>query len=280
VSAPSRLDALMQVYVDACLQDDPRGRRVITEELVAWLGVAAVGRDERGVWVQSEIAGIAHRLRYVPPGEFAYGAPKQEWGRFPDEPLPVLQWVREGVFVAETTVTERIAKALGFRGPRASVSERPVTGIDWYSAVALCLKMTAVGRGLAFALPTQVLWEYACRAGTAGARWGEGSVPLQRMAWCIDALRPEVGEPRPVGQLEPNPWGLHDVLGNVWEWCGDEVPGPGEPSTGRSFRVCRGGSSTSYPRMVRAASRMRRPPGYRSNTTGFRVVARPASPVG
>ncbi|GAB4003365.1 hypothetical protein GCM10029992_44740 [Glycomyces albus] len=88
-----------------------------------------------------------------------------------------------------------------------------------------------MGSGLGgFRLPAEAEWEYACRAGTDGPRYGD----LEAVAW----YRGNSGErPRPVGVKAGNAWGLHDMLGNVWEWCWDVY----DPEVYGEYRVLRGG---------------------------------------
>ena len=140
-----------------------------------------------------------------------------------------------------------------------------------------------------YRLPTEAEWEYAARAGTA-TRFFFGDRPsmLARYAWCKEnATR----GPSPVATREPNPWGLYDVYGNVWEWCHDlygeayyrQSPerNPRGPAAGQT-RVIRGGSWDSRPSHCRSAYRNHENPAYtdvcfRSDThgiVGFRCVRR------
>jgi len=119
-------------------------------------------------------------------------------------------------------------------------------------------------------LPTEAEWEYAARAGTSGIRYGE----LDAIAWYIGNSGSRT---RPVKQKQPNAWGLYDMMGNVWEWCGDwygdypngAVTDPVGPTSG-SYRVCRGGSWFYSARGVRSAKRVRNEPAFRMNFLGFR----------
>jgi formylglycine-generating enzyme required for sulfatase activity len=137
-----------------------------------------------------------------------------------------------------------------------------------------------------YRLPTEAEWEYACRAGTA-TRFSYGDDPgytnLTNYAWYDDNSGFTT---HPVGQKLPNLWGLHDMHGNVWEWCQDwwsyNLPGgiavdPQGPVTG-SYRVIRGGNWRDFAWMCRSAYRYEILPDYRYGDFGFRVVLAPSQP--
>ncbi len=90
---------------------------------------------------------------------------------------------------------------------------RPVILVSWHDARAYC-DWVSEQSGRPYGLPTEAQWEYACRAGTQTARYG----PLDDVAWYGENSG---GQTQPVGQKTPNAWGLHDMLGTVWEWCDD-----------------------------------------------------------
>jgi len=118
--------------------------------------------------------------------------------------------------------------------------------VSWEDAVEFCRKLSELpaerAAGFAYRLPTEAEWEYACRAGTTTAySFGDDSAELGEYAWYAENSG---GRTQPVGQKKPNPWGLYDMHGNVWEWCQDwhaayptgSVTDPTGPSSG-SFRV-------------------------------------------
>lgn len=128
-----------------------------------------------------------------------------------------------------------------------------------------------------YRLPTEAEWEYAARAKSQSRHhFGDDDASLGHYA-CYDANAR--GKTCPVGQKLPNAWGLHDMLGNVWEWCqdwygnypSDGVTNPTGPSVG-SARVFRGGAWNALPRNCRSATRSSGRPGNRNDLVGFRLV--------
>ena len=151
--------------------------------------------------------------------------------------------------------------------------EHPVEEVSWDDAQIFLQKLNALSPGLDAGLPTEAQWEYACRAGTQEARYGE----LEAVAWFGGNASHTI---HPVGLKAPNAWGLHDTLGNVWEWCQDyyddyQVVGEvTENPVGLSkgvLRVLRGGSWRRSARFVRAASRHHFVPAGRDSYFGFRL---------
>ena len=155
----------------------------------------------------------------------------------------------------------------------------PVDSVSWWDAVQWC-NAASEQQGLepayrlddadgiepvtgadGYRLPTEAEWEHACRAGTTGPRYGE----LDDIAW----HRGNSGEQsRPVGGRQPNLWGLHDLLGNVWEWCWDVY----DEQVYGSYRVLRGGGWFDEHWSCRASVRRRSHPSLRIDDVGFRVA--------
>jgi formylglycine-generating enzyme required for sulfatase activity len=157
----------------------------------------------------------------------------------------------------------------------------PVTNVTHADAVAFC-EWLSKAEGRRYRLPTEAEWEHACRAGSAGRYpWGDDDALRNEHAW---TGANSGGGPHPVGRRKPNAWGLHDMLGNVYEYCSDwfvvapydaaQSVDPKGPPTGTQF-VVRSASWGTDPMHARCAFRGGAPPGHRNMRDGFRVAADP-----
>ena len=235
---------------------------------------------------------------WCPPGTFMMGTPGDEeheiqhqvtltrgfWiGKYP---VTQAQWLR----VMGHNPSE--FRGAGLEAPVENVSwnvavhralqhcrlEAPVENVSWNDAHAFC---SAVSRaeGIQLRLPTEAEWEYACRAGSTGP-------------YCFDS--PYVGDlidyawfwensgqtTHPVGQKKPNGWGIHDMHGNVWEWCWDwydrypkgPTTDPVGPKDGSRRVNCGGGWGSDAGSSCRSASRAGHDPDLRFDDRGFRVA--------
>ena len=143
---------------------------------------------------------------------------------------------------------------------------RRLIASNWDQANEYCQKLTKLDREAGvlphdweYRLPTEAEWEYACRAGSSEPRHGQP----QDVAWYHDNAD---GKPHAVGQKTPNPWGFHDMLGNVWEWCQDWF-------YVANLRSVRGGSYFNSARFCRSAQRWGWDPNGRGRYCGFRLLA-------
>ena len=144
--------------------------------------------------------------------------------------------------------------------------------VSWTDVQEFIRKLNEREGGELYRLPTEAEWEYAARAGTTGPRYGE----TDEIAWYAGNSG---GRTHPVGRKRPNAWGLHDMLGNVWEWTADwygpypsgAASDPRGPASG-SFRVRRGGGWYSDAGRCRSADRNGFEPSYRDFNLGFRLA--------
>lgn len=220
----------------------------------------------------------------IPAGEARIGSRPSEMGRFDHEKQPCIVPM-PSFFMGMTPITQQVyATVMGTHlssdwGRRHGLqADKPVVGIGWKEAIAFCHALS-YRTGNAYRLPTEIEWEYACRAGTQTPfHCGPtltGAIANYNSAIAYDAE--PVGPPRdtltPVGQFSPNAFGLFDLHGNVWEWCFQscsDQPHSEQPYAGQP--VLRGGAWNSYPWVCRSATRLNRRSGEASQTLGLRVI--------
>jgi formylglycine-generating enzyme required for sulfatase activity len=275
-----------------------------------------VGRDRFGLWADFCLESkqgqpVVQRLRWIPPGRFMMGSPDGEPGRYDDEGPQHPVTITNGYWLFDTPCTQTLWEAVmdenpsNFKSPR-----RPVEQVSWNDAKTFLQRINEKNQGLDLALPNEAQWEYACRAGTDTALYtgpieiiGERNAPgLDDIAWYggnsgvgfdldngydtsgwteMQYPNPKSGT-REVGQKQPNPWGLYDMLGNVWEWVEDPWHSSyeGAPTDGSVWesaeagagRVLRGGSWGDYAGSCRSAFRVSFQPDVQVYGTGFRCA--------
>jgi formylglycine-generating enzyme required for sulfatase activity len=185
--------------------------------------------------------------------------------------------------LAPHPVTRELYRTVSGQTPASPAGpQTPVTEVSWLDAVRFC-NLLSQQAGLepcysmgndpdaqdvmcdwtadGYRLPSEAEWEYACRAGTTGVRYGE----LDEIAWHRENSGDRVHD---VATRTPNAWGLHDMIGNVWEWCWDLY----DPKVYGPYRVFRGGGSYDLPRGLRASCRRKSHPTLRVDDLGFRLA--------
>ena len=230
--------------------------------------------------------GVKMELVRIPAGEFTMGSPQKEKGRGVDEGPQHLVRITKAFYIGKFEVTQEQWREVMGPGSLSCYfegAENPVEMVSWDDCAEFVKKLNASGKAKGtFSLPTEAEWEYACRAGsTTQYHFGDDEESLNDYAWY--GMGKADRRTHPVGEKEPNAFGLYDTHGNVWEWCADwygkdyykkspENDPPG-PTTGKD-RVLRGGSWGNIPGAGRSASRYSRAPTFRSKYYGFRVVLR------
>ena len=243
----------------------------------------------------------ASTMVQIPGGKFIMGD-KNEVDAPPHE-VVVSSFMMDTHLVTQ----EQFQKIMGANPSRWKGDKNPVEQLRWSDALRFCNKRSEL-EGLqpcydlktlkcdfdatGYRLPTEAEWEYACRAGTTTAYFfGDSPAKLGDYAW-FD--KNSGGHPRPIGQKQPNAWGLHDITGNVWEWCNDfykvdyyqESPreNPRGPSDGQN-KVLRGGAWRFSAENCRSGYRYNESPGYSDvcfgyDIYGFRCVRKAAGAAG
>jgi sulfatase modifying factor 1 len=267
-------------------------------------GLAAAQRSSFDGSVAGEARVIDDvRLRWCPPGRFTMGSPPTETWRRTDE-AQVDVTLSRGFWMAAFETTQgqwrRIAGAFPDRPPSAAFGlgeAVPMYWVDYAQAEGFCRALSERARRAAaitanaeFRLPTEAQWEYACRAGTTTATAFGDRVRRGDANYRIDPRLdgdgpPSAGRATPAGSFRANAWGIHDMYGNVFEWCRDwyhavlpggvdpDVQVKGEPNRDGSYsRVRRGGAWNDDATWCRSAMRLRYEPERDADHIGFRVV--------
>ncbi|MDL2355462.1 MAG: formylglycine-generating enzyme family protein, partial [Pseudomonadota bacterium] len=254
--------------------------------------------------------GMGPELVLIPTGRFQMGSPEHErkkameagsqksWldRETPQHWVGIEQPIALGRYPVTVGQWREFAQATGWR-PQGEFdwaapgfvqgAEHPVVGVTWNDA-QLYLAWLSAMTGQVYRLPSEAEWEYACRAGTKTAfSFGDGIAPA---AANYDSNYAYNGSARGiarkgtsrVGEFAPNPWGLYDMHGNVWEWVQDVVHDnyDGAPNTGRAWeeggdqgrRILRGGAWQYNPRYLRSAVRNGSAAALSNGIVGFRVA--------
>lgn len=271
------------------------------------------GKDRYGVFTEIRVGDVVQVMRWIPPGSFTMGSPESEAGRWKDEGPQHHVELTEGFWLADTPCIQALwTEVMGENPSHFQSPTRPVEQVSWEDCQEFCKRLEERLPGLTPRLPTEAEWEFACRAGTMTATWlgdleilGENNAPLldeiswysgnsgvafdlddgeNSSGWPEKQYPHELAGTREVKTRKLNPWGLYDMLGNVWEWCEDARDhSPGYAGGDRVdpvgthgwHRVLRGGSWDSLAQGVRAAYRARDDSGYRGPDFGFRLSSGP-----
>ena len=232
----------------------------------------------------------------IPAGSFTMGSPREETGRLDNEGPPRAVTIAKPFAIGKYEVTfaeyDRFVRAMTGRDSPDDVGwgreHRPVVNVSWQDAVAYAEWLSAA-TGQRYRLPSEAEWEYAARGGTTAAYWWGDAASREYANYGADeccggqADGPDQWiNTAPAGSFPANPFGLHDMLGNVWEWTQDcwnknyhgaPVDGSAWESGDCSRRVRRGGSWGGLPNSIRSAHRAWNNPDDRQNFfLGFRVV--------
>ena len=255
------------------------------------------GGSFQGTKAGDEIAVGGIRLCWCPAGKFVMGSPRNEPERRPDEDQ-VEVTLTKGFWTAKFEETQdHWKRVIGkLPGPLTEQlpagDEFPVGNVNFAEAEAFCRKLTEVShqsgelpKDWEFRLPTEAQWEYACRAGTKtatsfGDKLSSKQANFKGTPYNGAEPGPSLGRAAKVGSYPANPWGLHDMLGNTFEWCRDwyhsKLPGGVDPDlhlATASSRVRRGGCWADEGWPCRSAFRLRFEPERRYDHIGFRVVS-------
>lgn len=224
---------------------------------------------------------IGMKLIAIPPGSFRMGSPRNEEGHVVMKETRHRVTLTRGFFLGLYPVTQEEWDLMGMRNPSHwRGPRRPVDDVERDHCVRFCELLTEREQKR-YRLPTEAEWEYACRAGTSTPFYfGEKLAP--DLANFDRHFRSEPpGQTMDVGMFPPNAWGLHDMHGNVWEWCADTFDDyPSTPMVDPVFAngpnyVLRGGSWYNSAERARSAARHDLLPNVTGSAIGFRVCLEP-----
>ena len=245
------------------------------------------GEDRFGLWMTLIYQNAKQTFRWIEPGTFLMGSPKTELERWAEMETQHEVTLTQGYWLADSACTQALWQAVMGNNPSnfQDNASNPVERVSWMDVQAFIDKLNNLVPELNACLPTEAEWEYACRAGTTTPfSFGDNITPEQVN---YDGNYPYPGGEKglyrektvPVKSLAPNPWGLYEMHGNVYEWCADwfaeynEMPqtDPQGPATGGS-RVLRGGSWYDGGGNVRSADRRGLGPDGGDSDFGFRLA--------
>lgn len=224
---------------------------------------------------------VSFDMVYIVPWVFEMGSPYSEEGRRSDEDLHDVA-ITKGFWIArvETTGAQwfAISKSYDDGTWARPDSQYPVSRVSWFDCLNYIKKLNAIVPGGGFRLPTEAEWEYSCRAGLKSAYSGD----LKDLAKYTEDAGYEWNAPDKVGSKKANRWGLHDMHGNLLEWCSDWAGAyeykygvlslnPKGPSTGKE-RAVRGGCFSWNAESCRSAARHSINPNSKYSNVGFRLV--------
>jgi formylglycine-generating enzyme required for sulfatase activity len=243
-------------------------------------------RPKPGAIVRNQ---MGMELVYVPAGSFMMGSDKNDF----EKPIHQVT-ISNGFYMGRYEVTQaQWQEVMGNNPSNFKGDNLPVETVSWNDAQEFIRRLNARGDGYTYRLPSEAEWEYACRAGTTGDYagnldsmgwyWENSGDARLSGEWNYDRLKANNDRTHPVGQKQPNAWGLYDMHGNVWEWCEDigHENYNGAPSDGSTWmsggdsnrRVLRGGSWDNVAVLLRSANRLRLSPVNRNYNHGLRLVA-------
>ena len=267
---------------------------VLTNSLQFFTDESAAGAEQRFYRVGAFPIPPPPSLVWISPGTFLMGSPTNEADRAADESPQTRVTLTYGFWIGQYEVKQIEYQSIMAQNPSEFIGDPdfPVDSVTWEDGTNYCAQLTDYERlagrlpeGYAYRLPTEAEWEYAARAGTTTRfSYGDdpGYVQLSNYAWYGANSG---GQTHPVGQKQPNPWGLYDMYGNVEEWCldwygdypGGTVTDPKGPASG-SWRVLRGGSYLNAAETCGSTSRGGMGPENWDGPWGLRVVLAPVQP--
>ena len=268
--------------------DPDRRWQIVRQHSHEWYADAKAdySADALGLRLRLGLGEVTQDFHWIAPGSFWMGSPATEADRDDDEGPQHRVTISRGFWLANTPCTQALWQFVMGRNPShfaqgADAPARPIESVSWDDVQAFLQGLRQLlPEGCEPGLPTEAEWEYACRAGTQTAyAWGKQFIDGHANVGSRASTA--------VFAYPPNPWGLFDMHGNVWEWCADaprryqdrpEVDPHG--GTEGDYRVLRGGAWRLLAAFARAAFRFRVQRGHARRDDGFRLALRSPGPGG
>ena len=215
----------------------------------------------------------------IQQGEFTMGSPESEPGHFDNErqhsvSVEAFELMKAAVTFEQFDAYCQTAGILPPKDQGWGRQQRPVINVSYWDAVGFCDWLNQQQTQYRYRLPSEAEWEYACRAGTQSAYWYDDTPDKNKMHYGEESTRP-------TATLPANPWGLHEMHGNVWEWCasvydedysGKEQQDASDQRGNLARRIIRGGSWYDLPEGCRSADRHGFIPDSKGPSIGFRLA--------
>lgn len=223
------------------------------------------------------VNGVSFEMVHVEGGTFSMGATSEQGNEAYSNEMPVHSVTLNSYYIGKTEVTQALWQAvMGSNPSNFKGADLPVECVSWNDCQEFIQKLNRL-TGRNFRLPTEAEWEFACRGGNNSRGYQySGSDYIDNVAWYCDNSGDET---HPVATKSPNELGIHDMSGNVWEWCSDwydkyssgAQTNPKGPYDG-SYRVYRGGGWDYNARNCRSSNRCNFIPAYRYYRLGLRLA--------
>ena len=272
-----------------CIETRDKNYVICSESCPEW--ASGMGYDAFGLFLAVDVAETDFVMRWIPPGSFLMGSDENEKERLRSEGPQHLVTLETGFWMADTACTQALWQAVMKKNPsRFKGRDLPVEKVSFDQTGKFIETLNQMKPGLNICLPSEAWWEYACRAGTETPFWLGGSLSSDQANF--DGNYPYAGGRKgkyrettvPVKRFDPNPWGLYQMHGNVWEWCADRWHDTyeGAPDDGSAWLtggdkepVVRGGSWSFPGRFLRSAWRARVRHVFIDDRFGFRLSRGP-----
>jgi formylglycine-generating enzyme required for sulfatase activity len=247
---------------------------------LGWYGTQGTNNPAISTTQKTITNSIGMGFVLIPAGEFDMGSPANEAGRQDNEGPVHHVKIPSEFYLGKYEVTQKQWRdVMGSSPSNFKGDNLPVESVSWNDVQDFIKKLNEKEGGNKYRLPSEAEWEYAVRAGTATRYFiGDNESNLDEYEWFINNSNYRTN---PVGQKKPNPWGMYDMYGNVFEWVQDKGHSDynGAPTDGSAwesgdgyYRIIRGSMYLDGPKGLRSAYRSKIPNGDAPNNVGFRLV--------